>query len=67
MRVGRPITSSSPLSSSFIDGRPNAALLFWFFGDFRCGVPLFIAFPVYILYKYKNRSKYMFNVRLSGK
>ena len=23
-------------------GRPKAALLFWFFGGFRCGVPLFI-------------------------
>ena len=34
--VGRPQTSSSP-SVSFIAGRPNAALLFWFFGDFRCG------------------------------
>ena len=26
----------------FIAGRPKAALLFWFFGGFRCGVPLFI-------------------------
>ena len=23
--------------SNFIAGRPKAALLFWFFGDFRCG------------------------------
>ena len=29
------------------------ALLFWFFGDFRCGVPLFIVIPV--IYKYRNR------------
>ena len=28
--------------SNFIAGRPKAAILFWFFGDFRCGVPLFI-------------------------
>ena len=28
--------------SNFIAGRPKAALLFGFFGDFRCGVPLFI-------------------------
>ena len=28
--------------SNFIAGRPKAALLFWFFGGFRCGVPLFI-------------------------
>ena len=24
--------------SNFIAGHPEAALLFWFFGDFRCGV-----------------------------
>ena len=24
--------------SNFIAGRPNAALLYWFFGYFRCGV-----------------------------
>ena len=24
--------------SNFITGRPNAALLFWFFSNFRCGV-----------------------------
>ena len=29
-------------SSNFIAGRPKAALLFWFFGDFRCGVLLFL-------------------------
>ena len=28
------------------------ALLFWFFGDFRCGVPLFIA--VLVIYKHIN-------------
>ena len=28
--------------SNFIAGRPEAALLFWFFGGFRCGDPLFV-------------------------
>ena len=32
--------------SNFIAGRPKAALLFWFFDGFRCGVPLFIVFLV---------------------
>ena len=32
--------------SNFIAGRPKAALLFLFFGDFRCGVPLFIVILV---------------------
>ena len=32
--------------SNCIAGRPKAALLFWFFGDFRCGVPLFIVMLV---------------------
>ena len=27
--------------------------LFWFFGGFRCGVPLFIV--MLVIYKYKNR------------
>ena len=40
--------------SNFISVRPKAALLFWFFGDFRCGVPLFIVFSCFI-YKYKSR------------
>ena len=31
-----------PRLSSFIAGRPKAALLFWFFGDFRCSVSLLI-------------------------
>ena len=35
--------------SYFIAGRPKAALLFWFFGGFRCDVPLFIVFASYIL------------------
>ena len=37
----------------FIAGRPKAALLFWFFGEFSCGVPLFIV--TLVIYKYKNR------------
>ena len=28
--------------SNIIAGRPKAALLFWFFGGLRCGVPLSI-------------------------
>ena len=31
--------SSAEPPSNFVAGRPKAALLFWFFGDFRCGVP----------------------------
>ena len=40
-------------TGNFIAGRPEAALLFWFFGDFRCGVPLVIV--IYVIYKYKKR------------
>ena len=36
----------------FIAGRPKAALLFWFFGDFRCGALLFMV--IHVIYKYKN-------------
>ena len=46
-RVGRPQTSFY-----FIAVRPNAALLFWFFGDFRCGVSLFIV--IRVINKYRN-------------
>ena len=39
--------------SNFIAGRPKAALLFWFFfSDFRCGVPLFVV--ILLIYKYKK-------------
>ena len=31
-------------------GRPKAALLFWFFGDFRCAVPLFSVILVIYIY-----------------
>ena len=51
-RVGRPQTSSSP-PVIFIAGRPKAALLFWFFGDFRCGALLFLV--IHVIYKYENR------------
>ena len=40
------ITTWSVPPSNFIAGRPKAALLFWFFGGFRCGVPLFIVMLV---------------------
>ena len=39
--------------SNFIAGRPKAALLFGFFGDFRCSMPLF--YRILDIYKYKNR------------
>ena len=39
--------------NNFIDGRPKAALLFWLFGDFRCGALLFMV--ILVIYKYKNR------------
>ena len=42
-----------PPPSNFIAGRPNAALLFWFFGDFTCDVSLFIV--ILVIYKYRNR------------
>ena len=38
-------TSSSP-PVIFIAGRPKAALLLWFFGDFRCGALLFVVIHV---------------------
>ena len=40
------------LPSNFIAGRSKAALLFWFFGGFRCGVPLFVV--MLVIYYYKN-------------
>ena len=39
--VDHKLVEESP-HSNFIAGRPKAALLFWFFGDFRCGVLLFM-------------------------
>ena len=37
----------------FIAGRPKAALLFWFFGDFRCGALLFMV--IHVIYINKKR------------
>ena len=37
------------LSSNFIASRLNAALLFWFFGGFRCGV--WLCFVILVRYK----------------
>ena len=51
-RVGQPQTSSSP-PVIFIADRPKAALLLWFFGDFRCGALLFVV--IHVIYKYRNR------------
>ena len=45
--------------SNFIAGRTKAALLFWFFGGFRCGVPLFISFLLYIDIKIDKNRCYM--------
>ena len=42
-----------PAPVIFIAGRPKAALLVWFFGDFRCGALLFMV--IHVIYKYKNR------------
>ena len=36
----------------FVAGRPKAALLFWFFGDFRCGVLL--SMVIHFIYECKN-------------
>ena len=44
---GKLQTSSSP-PVIFIAGRPKAALLSWFFGDFRCGALLFMV--IHVLY-----------------
>ena len=54
----------APAHSYFIAGRPKAALLFWFFGNFRCGA-LFLM-DILVIYKYKNRKKLLLNVRLAG-
>ena len=44
-------------------GSPKAALLFWFFGDFRCGALLYMV--IRVIDKYKNRGGKL-NVRLAG-
>ena len=45
--------ANSNLPKQVLVGRPKAALLFWFFGDFRCGALLFTVF--HVIYKYKYR------------
>ena len=45
------VQAPPPPPSNFIAGHPKAALLFWFFGDFRCGALLFMV--ILVLYKYK--------------
>ena len=42
-----------PPQPHFIAGRPKAALLFWFFLDFRCGVLLVMV--IFAIFKHKNR------------
>ena len=44
--VDHRLVKAPPPPSNFIAGRPKAALLVWFFGSFRCGVPLFIVILV---------------------
>ena len=44
--VDRKLAKAPPPPSNFIASRPKAALLIWFFGGFRCGVPLFIVMLV---------------------
>ena len=39
--------------NNLIASRPEAALLLWFVGDFRCGVLLLMV--ILVIYKYKNR------------
>ena len=52
--VDRKLVKAPPLPpSNFIAGRPKAALLFRFFGDFRCGALSFVV--ILVIYKYKNR------------
>ena len=52
--VDRKLVQASPLPPViFIAGRPKASLLFWFFGDFRCGALLFMV--IHVIYKYINK------------
>ena len=53
LNKGKSTGAPPPTPCNFIAGCAKAALLFWFFGDFRCGVPLFIV--ILAIYKYKNR------------
>ena len=51
--VDRKLVQAPSPSSNFIAGRPKASFLFLFFGDFRCGVLLFMV--ILVIYKYQNR------------
>ena len=42
--------------NNFIADRPKAALLFWFFGDFRCGALFLWLFSLYIKIKIDTNS-----------
>ena len=48
---GRELVDSKLVQapSNFIAGRPKAALLLWFFGDFRCGVLLLLLCCIVVL------------------
>ena len=48
----KQVQAPTPTPSNFIAGRPKAALLFWLFSDFRCGVPLLIV--ILVIHKYKT-------------
>ena len=50
--------------SDFIAGRPKAALLFWFFGDFGCGALLFVV--VLVVCGYGGGWGSLLGVRLAG-
>ena len=43
------------MPSNFIAGRLKATLLFWFFGEFRCGALVFMV--ILVMYKYKKLKK----------
>ena len=46
IKVDQKLVKAPPPPSNFIASRPKAALLFWCFGGFRCGVPLFLVMLV---------------------
>ena len=49
--VDRKLVEAAP--GNFVAGRPKAALLFWFFGDFRCGVVFFIV--ILVIYTWQKK------------
>ena len=51
--MNRPIGYKVYMLIGEMSDRPKAALLFWFFGDFRCGALLFMV--IHVIYKYKNK------------